>query len=87
MRRMLQKALQARATDQGVKVRRLPRRMATRHIVELTGLSRHQVYRMKRRLGWGRFVYLRQLVDAMPDLWDSVVLAQQLEAPDPPDME
>lgn len=61
---------------------RLPRRLATADIVKLTGLSRHQVYRMKQDHGWGRFVYLKQLVDALPDLWESIVLAQQLEHPE-----
>jgi len=58
----------------------LPRRLSTADLVELTGLSRHQVYRMKRRLGWrGRWVYRGQLVRDLPELWDSIVLAQQLE--------
>jgi len=59
----------------------VPRRLSTADLVELTGLSRHQVYRMKRRLGWrGRWVFRGQLMRDLPELWDAIVLAQQLEA-------
>jgi len=53
--------------------------------MELTRLSRHQVYRMKQRLGWGRWVYLGQLMRDLPELWEAIVLAQQLEAIPAPD--
>jgi uncharacterized protein YjcR len=51
----------------------------TKEICEMTGLSRHQVLRMKRRHGWGRVVFLGQLRE-MDQLWSAIVLREQLSA-------
>jgi hypothetical protein len=50
-------------------------RYSTAEVMSLTGLSRHQVYRIKQKCGCGRFLYLSKLREHLPDLWDSIVLA------------
>jgi len=52
---------------------------------KLSGLSRHQVYRLRKRYGWGRIVYLSDLKDLserseLSKLWESIVLREQLSA-------
>lgn len=58
---------------------RLQAAYTTSELCSMTGLSRHQVYRMKRRRGWGRVVYLDQLRELGP-LWESIILREQLSA-------
>jgi hypothetical protein len=41
----------------------------------LTGLSRFQVYRLKKRCGCGRWLYLSKLRDHDPDMYYSLAMA------------
>jgi hypothetical protein len=54
---------------------RVKERYSTAEIMTMLELSRHQVYRLKKRCGCGRWLYLNKLREHMPDLFDSMVLA------------
>jgi hypothetical protein len=58
---------------------RLQAAYTTSELCSLTGLDRHRVYRMKRKYGWGRVVYLDDLRSLGP-LWESIILREQLSA-------
>ena len=51
----------------------------TADLCRMTGLSRFQVFRLKRKYGWGRVVFLSDLRELGP-LWESIVLREQLSA-------
>jgi hypothetical protein len=50
-------------------------RYSTAEIMALTGLSRFQVYRLKKRCGCGRWLYLSKLRDHLPDMYYSLAMA------------
>jgi hypothetical protein len=64
---------------------RLKAGYTTSELSSLSGLSRHQVYRLRRRYGLGRIVYLTDLRDLserdeLGKLWESIILREQLSA-------
>jgi hypothetical protein len=54
-------------------------RYSTGDLCNMLGISRHAVLRLKRRHGWGRWVYLSDLRELGP-LWESIILREQLSA-------
>ncbi len=49
-------------------------RYSTAQLIGLTGLSRHQVYRIKKKCGAGRFLSLSQLRDHDPEMYYSLAM-------------
>lgn len=57
-------------------------RYSTSELMALTGLSRWQVYRLKRRCGCGRWLYLSKLRDHEPDMYYSLAMVRAGEEDD-----
>jgi hypothetical protein len=61
---------------------RLKARYSTADLMAMLGISRGQAYRLKKKCGCGRWLYLSKLRDHDPDLYYSLAMIKAGESED-----